>query len=647
MTILRFCIQAIQKAGLRRFLAIVAVKSYRSLFEKGFDVRTRTAQPTESIVFNGVLPLEASTPTRFKKEFPSAFLSLLARAQKFRGHEFDFLGLSYRVDKKINWHLDPATKREWRKSVYHEISFLYDGSPPDVKPVWELNRHQYFVILAQAFYLSGDRAYLDELVAQWLDWIEENPYRTGINWASPLEIGIRLISWTLAFQLIEASVSKADRATIIRSLWQQASFLSSHLSVDKIVRTNHLIGEAAALFLVSSSFAFKESDQWIGKARRILEDEIQAQVFADGAVKEQSSSYQLFDVDFFLLAYAKTVRSHRSFSTAYAERLLHSIRYLHFLQTPDHRLPLFGDGDDGRGFRLGESDYSGNASGVIGTGGVLFRDKTLSAPYYFNEESFWLLTEDEWNSATKNIINQRTERSIILKDAGHVIIRNEVSSTNDYCFFRAGQFGWGGEGFSSHSHNDLFSPIIYLNGNLILTDTGTSVYLGNDVERDYLRSAAAHNTTFPMSWKFFETKRWFGWKKILNGSILRNAQTSKEIRIECGYKAVRSIPFKRNIIYTPLTHQFQIEDLFTESSSGIHTYFHLDSGLSVRVQEAKVLILKKNAPVARCIFPNHCQLTVEDGWISKSYGVKESSVILHFTWNAVAQEPAVFTFASS
>ncbi len=647
MNIVRFSIRAIRKAGLRRFLAIVAVKSYRSLFEKNFAARGRTARITESIGFNGVLPLEASTATRFKKEFPSAFLSLLASAQKLRTQEFEFLGLANRFDKKINWHLDPMTKREWRKEVYREISLHYDGSPSDVKPVWELNRHQYFVILAQAFYLSGDRAYLDELIAQWLDWIEENPYRIGINWASPLEIGIRLISWTLAFQFIEAYLSKRDRTTIIRSLWQQSSFLSSHLSVDKVVRTNHLIGEAAGLFIVASSFAFEESEKWIVKAYRILEEEIRTQVFTDGVVKEQSSSYQLFDVDFFLLAYVKATHTHRIFSIEYAERLLESIRCLHSLQTPDHRLPPFGDNDDGRGFRLRESNYSGNASGVIGIGAVVFHDKTLSTSDYCNEESFWLLTEAEWKSANSQVINPQAETCTIFKEGGHVILRNGRSSTSDYCFFRAGSFGLGEEGFSSHSHNDLFSPIIYLNGNLVLTDTGTSVYLGKDDERDYLRSAAAHNATFPASWKFFETKRWFGWKNILNGTILRKTQTADEIRIECAYEATKRFPYKRTMIYKPLTRQFQIEDLFTENTNGVHTYFHLDSGLSLRMQKEEVLILRKDAPVAYCTFPDNLQLNVEEGWISKSYGVKESSVILHFTWNATARVPAVFTFAAS
>jgi hypothetical protein len=417
--------------------------------------------------------------------------------------------------------------------------------------------------------------------------------------------------------------------------------------VDKIVRTNHLIGEAAGLFIVASSFAFLESEKWIVKAQRILEEEIRAQVYTDGVVKEQSSSYQLFDVDFFLLAYVKSVHSNRIFSTEYAERLLQSIRYLYFLQTPNHRLPLFGDGDDGRGFRLRESGYSGNASGVIGIGGGVFHDTTLSTSHYCNEESFWLLTEAEWKSAHSQVIKPQADICTIFKEGGHVILRNGSSPTCDYCFFRAGSFGLGEEGFSSHSHNDLFSPIIYFNGNLLLTDTGTSVYLGKDDERDYLRSAAAHNSTFPASWRFFESKRWFGWKNIMNGTILRNTQTAEEIRIECGYEAAKRVPYHRTMSYKPITRQFQIEDLFSENIQDVHTYFHLDGGLSISMRREEVLILKKDAPVARCTFPDNLQLNVEEGWISKSYGVKESSVILHFTWNAIARVPAVFTFTAA
>jgi 3'-phosphoadenosine 5'-phosphosulfate sulfotransferase (PAPS reductase)/FAD synthetase len=65
------------------------------------------------------------------------------------------------------------------------------------------------------------------------------------------------------------------------------------------------------------------------------------------------------------------------------------------------------------------------------------------------------------------------------------------------------------------------------------------------------------------------------------------------------------------------------------------------------MRREEVLILKKDAPVARCTFPDNLQLNVEEGWISKSYGVKESSVILHFTWNAIARVPAVFTFTAA
>jgi len=88
----------------------------------------------------------------------------------------------------------------------------------------------------------------------------------------------------------------------------------------------------------------------------------------------------------------------------------------------------------------------------------------------------------------------------------------------------------GGGGFSYHSHNDLFSPLIYLNGVPILADTGTSVYLGNDADRDYLRSAAAHNTTFASSWNLFQTKRGLGWNKVTNGKFREVRQSRNQGR---------------------------------------------------------------------------------------------------------------------
>jgi hypothetical protein len=644
VNIFYYSILAIRKAGLRRFAAIVALKGSRRLFEGRIDKRLLTANPAAPAGFEGVLPLESSTAQRFKIIFPAAFLDLLACAQRIRSHRFHFLGATLQYGEKINWHLDLASTKEWQKKSYRENVLHYDGSPLDIKHVWELNRHQYFVTLAQAFYVSGDRTYADELVAQWLDWIKENPYRIGVHWASPLEIGLRLISWTLAFQFIEPHLSKENRSAITFSIWQQASFLASHLSLDKVVRTNHLIGEAAGLFVTASAFAFESSKQWMASAREILEDEIRSQVFSDGAGKEQSSSYHRFDVDLFLLAHMSGQKLSVPFSPGFKGQLQKMVRWLDRFQTPTNHLPPFGDCDNGRGFLLSPSVDFWDARGLIALGGLVMEDEELSEPSFLNEEAFWLLSEREWNSAKDKPAIARLETCVVSRESGHVAIRNADSSGIDYCFFRAGPFGMGGDGFSSHSHNDLFSPILYINGELILADTGTSVYLGNDAERDYLRSAAAHNTTFPSGWKSFESQRQFGWTKVVDGRIIREHQTNQEIMIECGFEESARIPYKRTIVYRSGEHSLRIEDLFEENVSDVHSYFHLDTKFTTQRDGREIVLMKDSNRVARFSFSDHVEPMIEEGWISKSYGIKERAAVIHFCWNAVAHQSTIFAF---
>ncbi len=644
MSLFHFSIVAIRKAGIRRFLEIAAVKACRSVFAGRIDDRIRRAHVAARVSFEGIISLEASTAQRFKNIFPLFFSDAISRAQKLVSRNFYLLGTSFKYDRKIDWHRDPASKKMWEKKTYKEISIYYDDSPPDVKPIWELNRHQYFVTLAQAYYLSGDRTYADELVSQWLDWINDNPYRVGINWASPLEIGLRLISWTLAFQFVEPHLPTDARSRITASIVQQASFLATHLSVDKVVRTNHLIGEAAGLFIAASSFSCEYSDQWTAAAKKILENEIQSQVFGDGAGKEQSSSYHRFDTELLLLAFMKAKKNSSPFSPVFAGRLREMLRWLYRFQTPNRRMPPFGDNDDGRGFSLSSSAGFWDVGGLIALGGVALNVTELSISNYLNEESFWFFTEREWNSAMVSQTKPIIETFVVSRESGHVVMRDAETGSIDYCFFRAGPFGSGGNGFCSHSHNDLFSPILYLNGESILTDTGTSVYLGNDLERDYLRSAAAHNTTALSGWNFFESKKWFGWKKVVNGTIIQETKTEQEMTVECGFDRSEKIPYSRTIAYLPHDHSFRIEDRFDENVRGVHSYFHLDPSLTVEQGTGEIILLKNKGRVAQLLYSGNVNPEIEKGWISKAYGTKEPATVIHFTWNAFVKQPMIFLF---
>src|SRR5207244_453092 len=77
----------------------------------------------------------------------------------------------------------------------------------------------------------------------------------------------------------------------------------------------------------------------------------------------------------------------------------------------------------------------------------------------------------------------------LYSEAGHVVLRGDSS-----LFLRGGEFGMGGAGFSSHAHNDLLAPILWLDGIPVLVDPGTYVYNGDTANRAKYRSEWAHNS---------------------------------------------------------------------------------------------------------------------------------------------------------
>ena len=83
---------------------------------------------------------------------------LIARADKICEHKFDLLGLAdliYGLRGNIDWHLDPVSKNASPKDWWQGVKYIGRKSNVDSKIIWELNRHQHFVLLAQAYVCPG------------------------------------------------------------------------------------------------------------------------------------------------------------------------------------------------------------------------------------------------------------------------------------------------------------------------------------------------------------------------------------------------------------------------------------------------------------------------------------------------------------
>src|SRR6185369_5168010 len=147
-------------------------------------------------------------PALFESRLGVPRAQLLAAAHRFVEGRFDLLGY-VELDfggpgGPIDWHLDPVSGRKAPLRHWSRIDPL-DADIGDPKVIWELNRHQWMVTLAQAHRLTGDDAFAQAAVAGIRSWIPANPAGRGINWTSSLEVALRLISWCWTLRLLDGA----------------------------------------------------------------------------------------------------------------------------------------------------------------------------------------------------------------------------------------------------------------------------------------------------------------------------------------------------------------------------------------------------------------------------------------------------------
>jgi len=226
--------------------------------------------------------------------------------------QLDLLGQHYDLRQPGRWHRSPETGNCWPLSYAQAIPFEGPQAAGDVKFVWELNRHQFLPALA-----ARDSVLTRNVLR---DWCSQNPVEFGINWASAMEVGLRLIAWLEVF-------SKAPelRREFDSMLEEHARFVRHHLSADWIPRGNHLVGESAALVAHGGPHA-AAGLRWLRQAAR-------EQFYDSGVHREQSVAYHRFVSDLFCVARLRQDKA---------------VAYLAAIGQPDGSLPSIGDSDDGK-----------------------------------------------------------------------------------------------------------------------------------------------------------------------------------------------------------------------------------------------------------------------------------------------------------
>ncbi|MHB0858713.1 MAG: alginate lyase family protein [Anaerolineae bacterium] len=574
-----------------------------------------------------------------REHYSSGVQATLAKADAVCRHQFTYLGRALQFGDQIDWNLDPESGCTWPDDYFEKLDrwMWTEKRLGDLKLPSELNRHQYFVTLGKAYWLTGDARYATECADQVLSWVRQNPVGIGINWYSALEIGVRLISWGLAFHFFRTSPEFMEKAgsVFLRSVHQQTSFLREHLTLDWVVRNNHIIGEVTALIFVASLFPeFANADEWLSTGLRVFDEELRRQTYCDGANKEQAVGYHRFVLDFDLLVMVLARRGAIPVQPSLWVLLEKTLNYAMYITTPDGNAPMIGDADDGRAYTLcdnpqSESDFW-DLSNSLAVGAVLFHRPDLRfVAGKIGEDGLWLLGPGSVEAFAALESSPPESTSIGFVKAGQYIMRDDWTAESDYALLKCGPFGWGGDGFCAHGHCDLLSPVLHIQGTPILVDSGTYTYHGT--WRNVFRLTPAHNTLMVDGYEQAVPRNEFSWRVVPQAKCLE--WTGNGV-----VGTLRAAPdvWHRREVQHPRAGVWEIADhVEGEGPHHLCWYFHLAPGLSVRWSEVSegFLIEQDNVPRVIALSPTGVQVHIRSSWYSSSYGIKEPAPMLVGTWH--------------
>ena len=232
---------------------------------------------------------------------------IIADADRLLKGEWELLGVVRTDMEQPDWFHDPVTGRRSAPDMYaFQIDQRSEEQTGNVKQVWELNRLQHLTLLATAWFLTHEDGYAQRVADQLRSWWLENPFLSGVNWTSGIEIGIRLINFVWIRRLLDGWPGAADlfehSDLALRQIYWHQQYLATFESRGSSAN-NHVIAEAAGQLAASCAFPwFTGSGRWRASSARLFKRELAHSTFPSGINREMASDYHGFVAELGLFA---------------------------------------------------------------------------------------------------------------------------------------------------------------------------------------------------------------------------------------------------------------------------------------------------------------------------------------------------------
>ena len=445
---------------------------------------------------------------------------------------------------EIDWELDPINYKEW---------------------TWQLSRHPFWVTLGQAYWKTGDEKYAEAFVRQMRHWIgnvlvpvgeDGNRWKADAKMGTDetncwrtIECGIRMgQTWPAAFYyfLSSPTFTDDDVCLMVKSMVEHARHLTLWPRGG-----NWQTMQANGQYHVGVLFPeFKEAQQWRDLAMASLYEELDAQVYPDGAQIELSSGYHQVSLRNFVMAYAIGHLNEMPMPEDFVTKLERMYHYDLYLAMPNLLMPALNDG--------GQTDIRTYLRG----GFKFFPER---------KDFQWAASNRAEGVAPENV-------SSAFPYAGHFAMRSGWDEQDRYLFFDGGPFGYG------HQHEDKLNIMVYAFGRVHIVDPGNYPY-DSSQWRTYVLSTRAHNTVMVDGLE--QNQRGKSREEYVVSEPLPHTWISEETHdyasasYDLGYGPERdtTVTHTRSILFVKPDFWI-VTDFMKASDDQSHTYeamFHLDA----------------------------------------------------------------------
>jgi hypothetical protein len=621
-----------------------------------------------------------------RRLFPESTANATARADRILAGEYDLLGYralrfdrpeSGRSDRAAgapclpgppgrrgacdlhgqtpDWHLDPVHECRAPQRFWSTVDYL-DPAWGDHKIIWELNRHQHWLALGRAYWLSDQSRYRDRFQAELASWLDANPPLTGINWASMLELALRSLSWLWALHFFvddhvadDTGVRGEEPWTldVLLGLDRQLTHIERNLSCYFSPNT-HLLGEALALYVSGRAVPeLAASRRREATGRRVLVAEMQRQINTDGGYCERSTHYHRYALDFYILALIVARLTQDPAADDFERTVSRLAAAARLLADDRGRLPPIGDDDGGSLFPI-TGRPPDDIRDTLALASVLVGRPDLAvgpSP----EEALWMLGSGFPHPQSAIRYPQSSLRSAALPETGYYISR---SSAGDHLVIDGGPHGYQNGG---HAHADALSLTLTLGGQPLLIDPGTGCYTTDPAIRDRLRSSALHNTLTLDGRSQSVPSGPFHWSHAANGRVHRWRTHDQADYFDGSQDGYQPVEHRRRVLamHSDLLVVSDYIDAAGRHAAAVHWHVHPD--WDVAVQNRRVMLTRRDmppAPAQRARSTGHsCEavtLTVPAGvietfrgdgasglgWYSPAYGQLDPASTIRLTHTA-------------